>query len=1019
MSTSQAECPKNGVTLQEVIECESEIIARGRAVFDCKEAEPKFLFGLALSGGGIRSATFNLGLIQALAECRILARLDYLSTVSGGGYIGSWFSALLHRRAQRLAEASQSAQAPAAEQDATRHGSLLSWLARFFGKSRERQTAPPAASPEQLTAALTGIEHEIAANANGGRPEPRSLEWLRRYSNYLTPRFSLFSLDTLGAIANLFRNLVLNQVILVSLMVALLLVPLLLASAIEYWTASSPNLIAASPPLILTLLGIAAVATARGLRSLEMDGEQQLRRADVGFMVVLPVFLASLLVAAVVALTCTKPALEGQSLAWSGYGALVYPLIWGAAWRLASRSRALGGKHAPTSGQSRSPSINLASVIGFVLSPAGAGAALGLMLFGYANVVVKIHDDHALWLSISVGSMVVLQILCLAVGVQIGLGKRCFSEAAREWLGRAGGLVFAVEFGWAALALIAFYGPALVAWLNDWAVGGGAAWIGSTIAGLVLARSSKTGGARPVAWAEYFVRVVPYIFIVGLGIFLAGTIHWGTTSYAEIAPDCPRQTATRGEPGTCGAQPELAGVQGLFNVRFRDPGGDAKVYAINAKVADDVGGVAAYATATANEARKVPASLLAGALLVFLTLGSLFALRVDVNLFSMHQFYRNRLARCYLGASRRNGERHANAFTDLDPHDDIPLSYLADQRPIHLINAALNLTHVCDAEDAIRAHEPEAAVHLAWQQRLSSSFVFSPRFCGFAFPNDARRTRSFRPTAEFMVKEVLGRDKPGGADLGMAMAVSGAAANPNQGYHTAPALAFLMTFFNVRLGRWCGNPNSLAYEDSSPTFALWYLLMELIGHTDEKSDFLNLSDGGHFENLGLYELVRRRCKLIIASDASCDPKLEFEDLGNAIRKCRVDLGVEIKLDVTEMKAKKPEKRSRIAIGTIDYGAHGGGILIYLKPLRRGNESIDVRNYADTHKDFPHQATADQWFDEAQFESYRQLGLQSGRTLARNCGLVDKARRSARCDDWVAGVVATLKAKVNGESGSVP
>ena len=106
-----------------------------------------------------------------------------------------------------------------------------------------------------------------------------------------------------------------------------------------------------------------------------------------------------------------------------------------------------------------------------------------------------------------------------------------------------------------------------------------------------------------------------------------------------------------------------------------------------------------------------------------------------------------------------------------------------------------------------------------------------------------------------------------------------------------------MTVFNVRLGWWLQNPAQLRqWRHMGPRWGIMYLLSELLGMADDSSKYVYLSDGGHFENLGIYELVRRRCRFIVACDAGMDPGFEFEDLGNAIRKCQVDLGVTIDID---------------------------------------------------------------------------------------------------------------------------
>ena len=142
---------------------------------------------------------------------------------------------------------------------------------------------------------------------------------------------------------------------------------------------------------------------------------------------------------------------------------------------------------------------------------------------------------------------------------------------------------------------------------------------------------------------------------------------------------------------------------------------------------------------------------------------------------------------------------------------------------------------------------------------------------------------------------------------------------------------------------------------------------------------MNLSDGGHFENLGLYEMVLRRCKLILVIDAGQDSDYVFEDLGNAIRKIRIDLGIPIDIKIASPK-KSEGTINHCAFGSINYSAIDGpgrdGSFIYIKPLVTGDEPPDVANYAAAHPEFPHESTADQWFGESQLESYRLLGLHA-------------------------------------------
>jgi hypothetical protein len=215
----------------------------------------------------------------------------------------------------------------------------------------------------------------------------------------------------------------------------------------------------------------------------------------------------------------------------------------------------------------------------------------------------------------------------------------------------------------------------------------------------------------------------------------------------------------------------------------------------------------------------------------------------------------------------------------------------------------------------------------------------------------------------------------GGVYVGTAVGISGAAASPNMGYHTSLSVAFLMTVFNVRLGWWLGNPRRDTWQRGGPSIGLLYLLAELFALTDDRSRYVYLSDGGHFENLGLYELIRRGCRYIILCDADADREFAFGDLGNAIRKCRSDFGVEISIhpEAIRQTGKIKYSRSHGAVGTVNYPDGSSGTLVYVKPSIKEGDPEDVLGYRSKHPDFPHQSTVDQWFDESQFESYRALG----------------------------------------------
>jgi len=371
----------------------------------------------------------------------------------------------------------------------------------------------------------------------------------------------------------------------------------------------------------------------------------------------------------------------------------------------------------------------------------------------------------------------------------------------------------------------------------------------------------------------------------------------------------------------------------------------------------------------------IPVTLLVSVGLILFGIAT--ASRIDTNKFSLHAVYRARLIRAYLGASREAGQRDPNAFTGFDEDDNLPLREIwmpaahgghpagfRGNGPLHIVNVALNLV---------------GGTNLAWQERKAESFTMSPLYCGAT----SQGYRPVRRPPDTMPQTCYGGVR--GISLGTAVTISGAAASPNMGYHSSPVISFLLTLFNVRLGWWLGNSGYAGrevYHRSSPTSSLQLLFDEALAKTDDRHPYVYLSDGGHFENLGLYEMVLRRCHTIMVSDAGCDPCGTFEDLGNAIRKIRVDFGIPISFRTVPIYSRSDDGSappgSYCAIGTIEYSRVDGpgtpdGTLIYIKPAFYGREPTDVLNYARTTREFPHESTADQFFSESQFESYRALG----------------------------------------------
>jgi hypothetical protein len=458
------------------------------------------------------------------------------------------------------------------------------------------------------------------------------------------------------------------------------------------------------------------------------------------------------------------------------------------------------------------------------------------------------------------------------------------------------------------------------------------------------------------------------------GWLSAVAVSWAAVSAVALyAPDLLRSAAVwaTGIGGVSGIATLLLGSSGMTAAT---KAGEALKHVSLAKIAGLAAVIFAFALAsllalvgqdlvTALEFDATPCPLrcellvMAG-LVAFAFVISLF---VNVNRFSMHALYRNRLVRAFLG-SARGPVRHPDPFTGFDPEDNPRMAKVRPLDPVsplfHVINTALNV---------VSSHNP------AWQERKAESFSITRLHCGNPFVH-------YRSTAEY-------GERGGGISLGTAMAISGAAVSPNQGYNSSPLIGFLLMLFNVRLGWWLGNPKQPQYSRGEPLWGITPALKELAGATTDDGPWIYLSDGGHFENLGLYEMVRRRCRFIIVSDAGCDPKCAFEDLGNAVRKIYIDFGVSVSFKKLEIRARQNSSAVpadaagvRYAIGNIYYpdgGAGGGGRtgwLLYIKPTYHGTtEGVDVRSYAADHPEFPHESTTDQWFSESQLEAYRALG----------------------------------------------
>jgi hypothetical protein len=935
------------------------------------------LTGLALSGGGVRSATFNLGVLQALGEQQMLRDVDYLSTVSGGGFIGGWLSKCIREK----------------------HGDVRAVEAMLT----------PGAAGEAVQA------------------EPVEIQFLRQYSNYLSPRAGVFSADAWTLIGTYVRNTGLNLAMLLAWLCALLMLPRFAVWMVNRIVSDDGPWTSWSDPA--WMLGTAAFMFAVFCIALSISSKPESSRGRrwfpvnqgavlwyINFPLLLSGFLVSIglwrhggVMPALLEVSMSRQL--DLRLGWLFAPGLVYFIVWACGWYLAHDRTSpyrRAGYVVCGAGAALVVSIMLGGTIEFApglvehalphdratgvaryWGPGAAGvlvvAAIALALptwrrkqhvkpdLSRADVNEGLSHFLSAMMALTVGTLLLLcglawlpnparhpilnnalalttfgmplmmTLFSVTMTLMIGLVGPLYSDASREWWSRQGAWTTIFSLAWLMMFGAAFFLPPLLhwAWLTYEPLanaGTAIGWMAMTWLGLKAGSGGATGlMGVGMSRLELLARLAPYVFTLGIFALLAALVQ---DSVAPPTLACPTPTL-------------------------------ACVYA-------------SHASATlATSGRALSAGFL-----VCLFAAVLLGWRVDINKFSLYMLYRNRLVRAYFGAS--SAHRKPHPFTGFDPDDDPQLADLQDQLPYHIVNTSLNLV---------------SGEELAWQTRKAASFAFTPRFCGFEMPlmpaqganvalHDAQRG-TYRPTRQYASRAGRGIDDDAKVRLGMAVALSGAAASPNMGAHSSAPLNFLMTMFNVRLGRWCPNPRKAMWKRTSPPIGLFSLIAELFGMTNADANYVYLSDGGHFENLGIYELVRRRCRLIVAVDVASDKRLAFEDLGNAIRKCATDLHVTVELDVSRMELVKGTDLcgASCAAGTIRYShVDAGGIdgtLLYIKPAIVGDENADVLNYRKAHPDYPHQSTADQWFDEAQFESYRALGYHIAKCALARAAEVSK------------------------------
>jgi hypothetical protein len=931
---------------------------------------------LCLSGGGIRSAAFALGLLQALSRKGLLTGFHYLSTVSGGGYIGGWLQRWLHEA-----------------------GDVRSVMVDLGAATEAPQVAA-----------------------------------LRENSNFITPRVGIASNDTWTAVAISGRNIALNWLLFAPLLMLVTVLPNLFDAGVRslpFRTACFRSL--AAVPLVLSAAFAFAAAwnVVRGLPSYRSTTSVVPGNAD-GWLtgrIVAPLVLWSI----TGTLSIAVDLLHGPIFLSTGGGALAAVSLMASVAGLMVSGDRLAAAKPPVPGNAHREAFRNDRIVWIASLAVGVLAILfGARLFQtflndhigamvgdpailpgdwrWGPAVEAWDSDHSLLSPVAVLTLLgplwlmATQLLVAIVfaGFRQGEGAAVRPDADREWLARLSAVKIKPMLLWGVVAFAVL--------ILDWALGqyvpgynmslSGFVAVGSAVAAVSGGKSSKSGHSTSTVKgiSAFVLKYMPMQGIIAIGTMVFIVMLFLILGRLE--------------------KDSAAWISGLIAWDWLPDAIDPKVVA------------------------HVVMLVILGAML-FLLRG-----RIQVNRFSLNGLYRNRLARAFLGGARLR--RTPDPFTGFDPADNVRIHKLAPTLNggavlYPVINVALNVT---------------ASEKLAWQERKAEPFIFSPRFSGSAMltpvgpdckplrPLPAATDRG-RPAGAFIRSSVYGGNEPDlaiggdGVSLATAVSISGAAASPNMGYHSSPATAFLMTLFNVRLGAWMPNPAQAAKlgEDirrSGPNDSLRAITRELAGATDDRGRDIYLSDGGHFENLGLYEMIRRRCRFIVVSDAGADPECAFTDLGNAVRKVKIDLDVDIAFEELQISSrdKTIKPQYAFALGTIEYpesryrgeGAESPearrkrvGHLLYIKPSYFGELPVDVRAYAAESAHFPHETTVDQFFSESQFESYRRLGFyftsalggDSPANVAAFFATVDAEHRSK------GGLVAKLVRSVRRGVGAKP
>ena len=337
--------------------------------------------------------------------------------------------------------------------------------------------------------------------------------------------------------------------------------------------------------------------------------------------------------------------------------------------------------------------------------------------------------------------------------------------------------------------------------------------------------------------------------------------------------------------------------------------------------------------------------------LLIVAIAVIFGLLINMNYFGIGRMYRDRLMETFMP---NKSTIRSGAWAKASEADQTPITEYRKIKPYHIVNT--NIVLVDSQKERFRG-------------RGGDNFIITPLYCGC-------EATDYIPTSDWLNDRM---------NLPTAVAISGAAVNP----HTAPSgqgisrnrlVSFLMAIMQIRLGYWAPHPNqSWLSKLFRPNYLIPGIRQGLLGRgLHSKSAWYELTDGGHFDNTGVYELVRRQLDVIVLSLANADSDFEFESLANVIQKVRIDFGVDIEIDKGQFDQLIPDETGLSDQGFITTKIHYRGInktgdLIIMAASPVKNMPLDLVSYKKMNPKFPHEPTFDQFYDEEQLEAYRRLG----------------------------------------------